>query len=100
MCDSLAFGVSVRRPPTAQRWVRAPHEGGPPVDITPASAGEEGSMVRHERRLVAALEDEGTAAAVARDAARVAPALGAGAPIEVHMLYPHTIARGLCLADV
>src|SRR2546423_14431866 len=95
MCDSLAFGVSVRRPPTAQRWVRAPHEGGPPVDITPASAGEEGSMVRHERRLVAALEDEGTAAALAREAAGGGRAQGADTPIVVLTLGAHALERGV-----
>src|SRR5205085_3618901 len=56
---------------------------------------EEGSMVRHERRLVAALEDEGTAAAVAREAARVALAQGADTVIVVHVLDAHTMVSGL-----
>lgn len=52
-------------------------------------------MVRHERRLVAALEDEGTAAAVAREAARVALAQGADTVIVVHVLDAHTMVSGL-----
>jgi nucleotide-binding universal stress UspA family protein len=65
------------------------------VDMTPAGAGEEGSMMLHERRIVAAVEDEGTTEAVAVEAARLALAQDADTVIFVHVLDAHPMVSGL-----
>src|SRR3954469_25824378 len=63
--------------------------------MTPAGAGEEGSMMLHERRIVAAVEDEGTTEAVAVEAARLALAQDADTVIFVHVLDAHPMVSGL-----
>jgi nucleotide-binding universal stress UspA family protein len=65
------------------------------VDMTPAGAGEEGSAMLHERRIVAAVADEGTGEAVAMEAARLALEQDADTVIFVHVLDVHPIVSGL-----
>jgi nucleotide-binding universal stress UspA family protein len=63
--------------------------------MRPADAGEEGSMMLHERRIVAAVEDEGTGEAVAMEAARLALEQDADTVIFVHVLDALPIVNGL-----
>jgi nucleotide-binding universal stress UspA family protein len=63
--------------------------------MRPAGAGEEGSVMLHERRIVAAVEDESTGEAVAMEAARLALEQDADTVIFVHVLDAHPIVSGL-----
>jgi nucleotide-binding universal stress UspA family protein len=63
--------------------------------MTPTGAGEEGSMMLHERRIVAAVEDEGTGESVAMEAAHLALEQDADTVIFVHVLDARPIVSGL-----